>query len=132
QDIRYALRTMRRDPGTTLLALATLALAIGLNSSVFTLVNAISFRPLPYPHSEQLIELFTSQRSSDQAVGVSGPDARDWQARAHTLRGVAVYQEHSFSVWLGESAEITPGMRTSANLLNVVGVAPVIGRGLLP
>ncbi|HSL71414.1 MAG TPA: hypothetical protein VK864_14300, partial [Longimicrobiales bacterium] len=90
QDVRFAFRALRRTPGTTLIALVTLAVAIGLSTSVFSLVNAISFRPLPYPDSEQLIQLYTSHRASEQTTGVSGADALDWQARARLVDGIAV------------------------------------------
>ena len=85
QDIRYAGRMLRRAPGSSLVALATLALATGLSTSIFTLVNVISLRPLTYANPNELVVLSSTHRETGAFNTVSAQDALDWKANSRTI-----------------------------------------------
>ena len=127
QDLRYAARLLRRAFGSTAVAIVTLALATGLSTSIFTLVNAISLRPLPYEAPEELVQLNSSHQSTETFSNVSAPDALSWRA-SRTLRELAIYDERTFGVRVGDAAEEVVGNRATGNLLSMLGVQPLFGR----
>jgi len=89
QDLRYALRMLLKSPGFTVVAVLTLAVGIGANVAIFSVVYAVVLRPLPFPHPEQLVRVFDDLRgSNDQDVGMSAPELWDLQDRS------GVFQEH--------------------------------------
>ena len=97
QDLRFALRMLRKSPGYTCIAIAVLALGIGANTAVFSVINAVLLRPLPYPHPDQLIVL----RERMAAVGtgsISYPDYLDWRASQRTCTDLAMARRDSFNV----------------------------------
>src|SRR5437868_13222908 len=93
QDLRIACRMLARERGFTLVVVLALALGIGANTTVFTLVNAVLFRGLPFPDSNRIVVVSCSQPSEGRdRVGVSYPDFRDWRTQSKSFQGVAAYQ----------------------------------------
>lgn len=128
QDLRYAARTLRKRPTFALAAILTLALGIGSNAAIFTIVNAILLRPLPLPHSEQLQALYT--RYPDAAYfDVSGPELADIRSRVDAYSGVAGYGifDRTLSRDKGEAERVSI-MEVTSGFFDVVGVGPVRGR----
>src|SRR5262245_58069147 len=128
QDLRYAARTLRKRPTFALAAILTLALGIGSNAAIFTVVNAILLRPLPLPHSEQLQALYT--RYADAAYfDVSGPELADIRNRVDAYSGVAGYGifDRTLSRDKGEAERVST-MEVTSGFFDVLGVGPVRGR----
>jgi putative ABC transport system permease protein len=128
QDLRYAARTLRKRPTFALAAILTLALGIGSNAAIFTVVNAILLRPLPLPHSEQLQALYT--RYPDAAYfDVSGPELADIRSRVDAYSGVAGYGifDRTLSRDKGEAERVSM-MEVTSGFFDVLGVGPVRGR----
>ena len=127
QDFRYAFRGLRRAPSFTLVAVATLGLSIGANSAVFTVVNAVMLKGLPYRDADRLVHVWeTEPRQLSRQV--SYPDFKDVADQAKSLDGVAGYAFDGFTLRTGEGSERTPAGRVSANFFKVLGVEPTLGR----
>ncbi len=128
-DVKFAFRLMRKSPAFTTVALAALALGIGANSAMFSVVNAILYRPLPYPGSERIGIIW--QKSPGQGwnrINPSGPDAMDIRQQTTTLEEVAALEVGSGTInGFGEPQQV-PGMRVTTNLLSLLGVKPMLGR----
>jgi putative ABC transport system permease protein len=114
QDIRYALRQMRKSPGFTTVVVLTLALGIGANASVYSVLNAVVLRPLAFPNADRLVEI-TSLKDR-KPVGTSPPDVKDFAAQSRTFEKMAVYDE-----W-PKNVSASPGDENAQELL--VGLAP--------
>ncbi|HZM50453.1 MAG TPA: ABC transporter permease, partial [Vicinamibacteria bacterium] len=130
QDAGYALRMMRRNPGFTAVAVVTLALGIGVNSAVFSLVHAVLLRPLPYGDPERLVALW-NRWDGNAAAGLSDPELMDYQERSRTLQIAASAFSPVNLGAVGEPERIA-GVAVTTNLLPVLGVAPALGRNFLP
>jgi predicted permease len=131
QDIRYALRMLAKSPGFTTVAVLTLALAIGANTALFSVVNGVLLNPLPYPHSEQLVTLHESKPNFNTG-SISYPNFLDWQKENQTLSSMAVSRPYSFSLTnLGEAVQIR-GQFVTSDFFSILGVKPVMGRTFLP
>jgi predicted permease len=129
QDLRYAVRTLRRNPGFALVVLATLALGIGATTAIFTAVNSVLFRPLPYPDSHRLVMVFrTIPRLGFTRSTVSYPDFADWRAQTEHFEALGAYA-YTTATYLGdEGAEQWIGYRVTSDLLRLLEVPPAIGR----
>jgi predicted permease len=128
QDLRYAARTLRKRPTFALTAILTLALGIGSNAAIFTVVNSILLRPLPLPHSEQLQALYT-QYPDAAYFDVSGPELADIRGRVDAYSGVAGYGifDRTLSRDKGEAERVSV-MEVTFGFFDVLGVGPVRGR----
>jgi putative ABC transport system permease protein len=131
QDLRFGIRTLRKNPGFTVVAVITLALGIGANTAIFSIVDGVLLQPLPYPHSEQLVVVARTAPRFDHPVPVSGPNFLDWRARATQLQSLAGFDGRGFTVMLGKEPEHVLGAAVSFNFLSVLQVAPVLGRNFL-
>src|ERR1700693_5376532 len=130
QDLRYAIRMLAKSPGFTTVAVLTLALAIGANTALFSVVNGVLLNPLPYPHSEQLVTLHESKPNFNTG-SISYPNFLDWQKENHTLSSMAVSRPDSFSLTnLGEGEQIQ-GQFVTSDFFSILGVKPVMGRTFL-
>jgi putative ABC transport system permease protein len=129
QDIRYAFRMIAKSPGFAALAVVAFALGIGANTAIFSVVNAVLLRPLPYPHSERLIR-FGESTPTFPSGSVSYPNFLDWCASQHTFTDLALYRRDSYNLsgGNGTAPERVGGARVSANFLKVLQVAPQLGR----
>ncbi|MBX6365430.1 MAG: ABC transporter permease [Gemmatimonadetes bacterium] len=127
-DLRFALRQLGRSRGFTLVVLAMLAVGIGANTTVFSVVNALLLRPLPYPQSERLVQVSGAYEGRGDNFSVSYPNAVDWGA-APSLEGLGMLLEEDYSLRGGDRPERVRSAAVSANLFRVLGVSPVLGRG---
>jgi putative ABC transport system permease protein len=134
QDIKYGLRTLLAKPGFTLIAVVTLALGIGATSTIFSFVNGILLRPLPYQDSERLVLIDeTAVNRGVSSMGVSFPNFVDWREQNQVFTGVAAYDDRSFSLTGGSGEpEQLPGGIVSANTFEILGVTPQLGRSFRP
>jgi predicted permease len=127
QDIRYAARSMKRAPVFSVVVVLTLGLAIGATTAVFTIVNAVLLRSLPYRDPERLM-LFHERIGTMPPAGFSPPDYIAFRDRVASLESIAVYRNREYELSGVEAPERIISLRASASLLNVLGVNPVIGR----
>jgi len=129
QDIRYAFRMIAKSPGFAALAVLAFALGIGANTAIFSVVNAVLLRPLPYPHSERLIK-FGESTPTFPSGSVSYPNFLDWRASQHTFTDLALYRRDSYNLSSGNGTapDRVGGARVSANFLKVLEVSPQLGR----
>jgi putative ABC transport system permease protein len=132
EDLRFAIRQLLKNPGFTLIAIFALALGIGANTAIFSVVNAVLLRPLPYPDSDKLIVL--RERSSVFERGAIGyMNWIDWHAAQRSFTGLVLVRRESvnFSMGAGVGApERIRGVRASSEFLSVLGLKPLIGRDL--
>jgi putative ABC transport system permease protein len=133
QDVRYALRQLRKSPGFTAVAVLTLALGIGANTSIFTLVNAILLKPLPYPDADRVVMVWEQNphRGWFENI-VSGTNFLDWKKQNQVFTDLAAFESNSFNLTGDNKPEEIAGERVTANLFSVLGVQPVRGRLFLP
>lgn len=131
EDLRYGLRTLARSPGFAAVAILTLALGIGANTALFSVVNGVLLNPLPYPHSEELVWLAESKPNF--ATGsISFSNFRDWRKDNQTFSAMAVYRPYSYNLTgLGEPEQLR-SMFVSSDFFSVLGVNPAAGRSFVP
>ncbi len=128
KDVRYALRALRMAPGFTVVAVLTLALGIGANTAIFSLVHAVLLKPLPFSHPEQLVELWETEITPGN-YPLSDQDFLDWRAQNRTFADMAVYGFRSPRNASREGhAEQIVAVLTQANFFDVLGVQPELGR----
>jgi predicted permease len=133
QDLRYGLRALRKAPAFTLLSTLTLALGIGATTAIFSVVNAVLLKPLPFARPEELVRVWTSWGGYPNG-SVSDPELHDWRDRVRTLAGIAAYTQQGGSGLTtgdGEPETVTVAA-TSANFFDVLGVRAALGRTFLP
>ncbi len=130
-DLRYAIRQLLKSPGFTFVAVLTLALGIGANSAIFSVIDAVLLRSLPFPNPDRLTMLWASspQHPDNDKQVHSYPDYLDLRARNHTFTALAAYTGAS-AIWgTGEGSEDVPGLATTADIFTVLGTQPLLGRG---
>ena len=133
QDLRYAGRVLLKQPGFTLVAVVTLALGIGANTAIFTVVDAALLRSLPYREPERLVHLWEAKQNRDfDRSEASYPDFLDWRAQTgEVFEGVAGYTGRPFTLTGGETPERLAGAAVTANFFDVLGVRARHGRTFL-
>ncbi|WP_158750318.1 ABC transporter permease [Acidobacterium sp. S8] len=127
-DVKYALRQLAKTPGFTLTAVFTLALGIGVNAAMFSVIDQVLLRPLPYQNAERLIRFGGRSQSGNDFSSSSLPDAKDFAARSHSLQGVIYYSYKFASVSGTDEPKLTPQVISSTNLFDALGVRPLLGR----
>ena len=131
QDIRYALRTLRQSPGFTLVAILTLALGIGANTTIFSVINAVLLRPLPYSHPDRLV-LLAEHWPAFPILSVSYANYKDFRDQSSSYDAVAAVQPLNYTLTGSGNPERVTGMTITSSLLPMLGIQPVIGRGIQP
>ena len=121
QDVRYALRLLRRSPGFAVTAIVTLAVAIGANAAVFSAVEGVLIAPLPYPKPSQLVRLF-EESSTTPRFPMSPADFRDYREELQTFAGLAAYLRADLQIGDGQQAEQLRGMQVSSGFFSLLGV----------
>ena len=129
QDLRYAARTFRRAPGFLLLAVLTIAVGVGANAAIFSIVNAVLLRPLPFAHPNELVLVTDSDRRTRQSNGDATPaNFLDWQVRQHSFTALSAFRQAGFALSGGDRPESVAGAIVNANFFDVLDVKPVLGR----
>jgi predicted permease len=131
QDLRYGARMLRKNPGFAAVAILTLALGIGANTAIFSVINGVLLDPLPFPHAEQLVTIHESKPNFEYG-SISYPNFRDWQKDNHTFSGMAISRSYDFSLTGAGEAEQVRGRFVSSGFFPLLGVNPVLGRNFLP
>jgi len=133
QDLRYGWRMLAKNPGFTAAALFTLALGIGANTAIFSVVYAVLLRPLPYRSPDQLVEVWeTDLKSRTNQVPPSYPDFLDWRAQNHVFESIAAYNWATFTLTGSRESIHVDGLVASADLFSVLGAKPALGRLFRP
>jgi putative ABC transport system permease protein len=131
RDVRYGLRMLAKNPGFTAVAILTLALGIGANTAIFSVVNVVLLRPLPFGEPDRLVSV-VSMRRGNVPDNASYPDFADWRAQNHVFSEMAAYTTDNFTLTgQGEALHIQ-GADVSADLFSLLGVKPILGRAFLP
>jgi putative ABC transport system permease protein len=128
QDLRYGIRMLRKNPGFAVVAILTLALGIGANSAIFTVVNAVLLQPLPYPEPDRLV--FLSEGNSASSIGY--PNYVDWAAQNHVFEHMGAMQPASFVLTGHGNPEFVTGSYITEGFFPALRINPAMGRGLLP
>ncbi|MGD0425311.1 MAG: ABC transporter permease [Candidatus Acidiferrales bacterium] len=131
QDLKFAIRMLAKSPGFTLIAVLTLALGIGANTAIFSVVNAVLLRPLPFKDASQLVRLRETYKLVGN-VSVSYPDFLDWRQQSHAFADMSVVNNVNFNLSGIAQPENIAGYAVSPNFLTLLGVSPILGRDLLP
>src|SRR5215469_1548071 len=127
QDIRYALRMLVKNPGFTIVAVLTLALGIGANTAIFSVVNAVLLSPLRYQQPERLVALYERQPDFEHS-SISYPNFLDWRRMNHSFTAIAAFREDVFTFTGAGEPERLKAEMVSAEFFPILGVQPVLGR----
>jgi len=132
QDVRYAFRSLVKQPAFAAIAILTLGLGIGANTAIFSVLNAVVLRPLPYREPDRLVLLWESMRGAPQIM-VAYPDYLDWRARTRSFEDIAIYNGFGSFNYTGKGEPLRiPGGLASGNLFSVLGLEPEAGRLIGP
>jgi putative ABC transport system permease protein len=128
-NFRFAIRQLRKSPGFTCIAVLTLALGIGANTAIFSVIYAVLLRPLPYPEGDRIVLLAETDKNQP-SISVSLPDYLDWERDATSFEQLAVGRRDTFNLsgLQGRAPEQITGAMVTANFFKVIGLAPQIGR----
>jgi predicted permease len=133
QDVRYAFRTLRKSPGFTTTAIVTLALGIGANTVIFSIVDGVLLNPIPYAEPDRLVAIYgTSRAANELKTSVSYPNLLDWQRENQTFEALAAWRSGDFSLSGQGYPELLKGQGISATFTSVLRVQPVLGRMFRP
>ncbi|MEK6281435.1 MAG: ABC transporter permease [Acidobacteriota bacterium] len=120
KDLRYGIRSLLKQPGFTLVAVITLALGIGANTTIFSIINALVLRPPQISDSEQLVAIWTTPKDKRREGFVSYPDLQDWRTSSQTFEAIGGYKPNGFNVVDGDEVERIQGMRITASLFPIL------------
>ena len=132
QDVRYGLRMLRKNSGFTAVAVLTLALGIGANTAIFSVVNGVLLRPLPYPDPDRIVMVYETYRPRFDRSTTSPGNFHDWQEKNEVFEHMAAINYTSYTLTGNGEPERVPTARVSPAFFPLMGVRPVLGRGLLP
>ena len=133
RDLRYAVRMLKRTPGFTVPALLALTLGIGANTAVFSVVNGVLLRPLPYADPDRLVRIYDSYPQQGEELGAGGvADFLDWKARARSFAMLDAFGRNRFTLSGDGDAEQVVGMGVTGTFFETLGVRPLLGRAFAP
>src|SRR4029453_13012381 len=132
QDVTYAFRTLRKSPGFSIVAIASLAIGIGANTTIFTVLNAVLLRPLPHPGADRLVVVQEQPIDSAKPVNVHPANFVEWRARARSFRALVLVQTPPLNIMGRDGAEQVVRLLTTSDLFDVFAVRPLLGRGFTP
>jgi predicted permease len=132
QDLRFALRSSRQNPAYTIAAISTLAIGIGANTAIFSIVSGVLLRPLPFARPDQLVALYETQPRTGATLGFDGPivfqDFDEWRSRGRLLAGMAAYSTSARNLQAAGLLEQVTTISAERGLFGLLGVAPLLGR----
>ena len=131
-DIRYGLRQLIKHPGFTLVAVLTLALGIGANTAIFSVVNAVLLRPLDYPDPARLVVIRETQLPEFPEFSVSPPNYLDWEKQTKSYENLAAYSGSRINLTGDGEPQQLIGVKATAHYFDVYGIKPALGRTFLP
>lgn len=132
QDLRFAIRNLLKYPGFAMIATVTLAIGIGANTAIFSIVEAVLLRPLPFHHPDQLLRLYETE-SAPGNYPFAGPDFIDWKTQNSTFQDMALFGwPHDMNLAAKGAPDHVLALPTEANFFNLLGVTPIIGRTFAP
>src|SRR5262245_10972456 len=132
QDVRYAVRSLRKSAGFTFVAAITLALGVGANTAIFSVVNTVMLRPLPFSNPGQLVRIWENDVERGRPTfAVSHPNFLDWRAQAKSFQAMAAMDNLGLTWTSGGEAEVLQGRRVTATFLPTLQMAPILGRNFL-
>src|SRR5258706_11944673 len=127
QDLRYGARMLFKNPGITFVVILALALGIGANTAIFSVVDTVLLRPLPYPESDRLVFINETSKAMDE-ISVSYPNFTDWRNQNHVFEKIGVSNRSSYNLTgAGEAERIVTG-QVSADVFAALRVSPALGR----
>jgi putative ABC transport system permease protein len=133
RDLRFAVRMLLRNPGFSTVAVLTLGLGIGANTAIFSVVNAVLLRPLPFPQAERLVLLWATDAESGTTEDVTSyPNFADWRARSRSFERMAAFTNRSMTIADSEQTELAGAVQATPGLFEMLGVAPALGRTFRP
>ncbi len=129
QDVRYAGRSFRRTPGFSFIAILTIAVGVGASAAIFSIVNSVLLRPMPFDHPDALVLLGQYDLKTGRGYNdVSPANFLDWRARSRSFTGLAAFRDAPVTTTLGDHPERLAGAMVTANFFDVLGVRPALGR----
>ena len=131
QDLHFAFRQLRNAPAFTLTAILTLALGIGINAAMFSVVDQVLLRSMPFPGADEVVQMAVRTESGGFA-STSLPDIQDWQARSHSFQQIAYYAEQVPTLGGTSNPKLVPQIVSSSNLFDLLQAKPMMGRTFLP
>jgi putative ABC transport system permease protein len=131
QDLRFGLRTLRKSPAFTIVALCTLALGIGANTAIFSIVNAVLLKPLPFPEPKKLVFMTSAfeKQGATRNFATSYADFLDWRVTAKSFTGMASYHGDDFTLAGLDQPLHIPGETVAGDFFSILGTQPLLGRG---
>jgi putative ABC transport system permease protein len=130
RNLRYGLRVLRKNPGLTAAVIATLMLGIGATTAIYTVVYAVLLAPMPYPHPEQLVMVWSKVNGHDN--GMSAGDFLDWTEQNKSFRQLAAFRGSTFNLSTQDQPEQVDGLRATPGWFSMQGIPFLMGRDLLP
>ena len=131
-DCRYAIRWLVRSPGFTLAAVTSLAVGIGFNTALFSIVDALLFRPMPIERPDRMVDIYTRGSDGDTYATSSYPDFLDWKRQNEVFQDMLGYSPAIAAVKAGDQSRMALGEVVTGNYFQVLGVRAAVGRTLLP
>ena len=130
QDLRYRARVLHKNPGYAALAIITLALGIGANTAIFSVVNTVMLRPLPYPNASRLVIVreVARRQGREESMSVSWQDFQDWRKQARSFQYLGVFRGQNMTLTGVDQVEQLTGAIASADVLKATGIRPLLGR----
>ena len=133
RDLRFAARMLLRNPGFSIVAVLTLALGIGANTAIFSVINAVLLRPLPFPRSERLVLLWATDAESGRTEDVTSyPNFSDWRARSRSFERMAAFTTRRMTIADNAQTELAGAVQATPGFFEMLGVAPALGRTFRP
>jgi putative ABC transport system permease protein len=128
QDLKYAIRMLLKSPGFTAVAVLTLALGIGANTAIFSVINSVLLSPLPFRNSDRLVQLWETE-GAPGTYPLAGADYLDWQSQNHALEATTLYSwGEAYNAGVSSDSDSAMGISAQANFFSVLGVEPILGR----
>src|SRR5580692_11479097 len=133
QDLQYGWRMLRRNPGFSLVAILTLAIGIGANAAMFSVINTVLLRPLPFPDAQRIVFVWNTDPNRNVFRGVASPaEFLDWRDQNHSFEELSAWRSWFYNLTGTDEPEQVFGVHASANFLRLFGVKPILGREFIP